>query len=230
VLARERRRRRRAVAVATAALVAVGLMTAVTAYALSQRATARDQARVANARQLQSASASQLQTDPELGLLLAAEALRLDPTASSEHAVREALLASRVRGIMRDGPVTSAAYAPDGASIVTGGEDGVARVYDRRGQSLLRELGHGAPVTAVAGLPDGNRVVTAGADGVAIIWDADAGAPLRRLRHSGGPIRSLAVSSHGRQGRQGASLGRVVRPARGDTRASQARRGGPPIP
>jgi WD40 repeat protein len=219
-LAQERRRRRRAVAVAMVALVAVGLMTAVTAYALSQRATARDQARVANARQLQAASDAVLRTDPELGLLLATEALRQDPTASSEHAVREALLASRVRGILRDGPVTSAAYALDGAGILTGGRDGVARVYDRRGQQLLRELRHGAPVTAVAGLPDGKRVVTAGMDGVAIIWDAVAGAPLRRLRHGGGPIRALAVSSDGARvvtgGRDGkarvwdASSGRLV--------------------
>ena len=197
-LARERSRRRRAVAVAAVALAAVGLMTAVTAYALSQRATAQDQARVANARQLQSASADQLQSDPELGLLLAAEALRLDPTASSEHAVREALLASRARGIMRQGPVTTAAYSPDGATVVTGGEDGVARVYDRRGQNFLRELRHGAPVTAVAFLPDGT-LATAGKDGIAIVWDAAAGAPLRRLRHGGGPIRSLAVSADGKR-------------------------------
>src|SRR5262249_33278855 len=133
--------------------------------------------------------------DPELGLLLAAEALRQDPTLSSENAVREALHASRARGIMREGPVTAAAYEPDASGVLTGGEDGTARIYHRRGRHLAGELRHGAPISAVAWMPDGS-VVTAGKDGVTIVWDK-RGAPVHRLHNGGRAIRSLAVSRDG---------------------------------
>ena len=79
-LAEGRRRRRRLQSLFALALVALGLMAAVTVFALSQRSEARAQAREARANQLEAISSTMLDPDPELSLILALEAARVAET------------------------------------------------------------------------------------------------------------------------------------------------------
>ena len=77
------------------------------------------------------------------------------------------------------GAVYSAAYSPDRRRIVTGSEDGTAKVWDARtGAEVLTLRGHTGPVRSAAFSPDASRIVTAG-DTTARIWDAR---PVARAR------------------------------------------------
>ena len=173
-------------------------MAAVTVYALSQRSTASDRARVAQARELQAVSGIELPDDPELALLLATEAARLAPTPSSEYALRQALMASRARSILRaPGGVTAAATPPDGSLIVTAGGDGKARVYGPAGRVIRRTVDHGAPITALAFAPDGALFATAGADGTVRLWESATGKDVHQLEHGVRPVTLVFFSRAG---------------------------------
>jgi WD40 repeat protein/serine/threonine protein kinase len=70
----------------------------------------------------------------------------------------------------------SASLSPDRARFVTGGEDGVARVWDSAtGRPTAACRGHRLKVLSVAFRPDGRRVVTASADGSVRQWDPATG-------------------------------------------------------
>jgi hypothetical protein len=94
------RRHRRLLAVIGVGAILLAAMTAVTVFALTQRAEAREQAGEARAHELEALAAGQIERDPELSLLLALEAARLTPSESSEKSLRDALLASRVRAVV----------------------------------------------------------------------------------------------------------------------------------
>ena len=119
-LAESHRRRRRLQLLFALVLVALGLMTGVSVFALSQRSEAREQAREAKAHELEALARGEFDTDPELGLLLAREAAVLSPTPSSEETLREALRTSRVRSIVQLGdPVLGASVRRGDVRSVT---------------------------------------------------------------------------------------------------------------
>src|SRR2546423_4102692 len=131
------RRHRRLVVLAAAALIALAAMTAVAIFALAQRsearrerATARTEARRAGARALEATAVSDLEVDPQHSLSLALSAARRSPSRQAETVLRNALLASRVRGVIRaSGPIVSAAFSGDGRRILVADRTGAARVY-----------------------------------------------------------------------------------------------------
>ncbi len=96
-----RRHRRNLVAVALASLLAVAVMAAITVFALTQRGSARSHANSANARALAATALTQLDTDPELSLLLARRAASLSNSTLVEGVLRSALLDSRVRHVVQ---------------------------------------------------------------------------------------------------------------------------------
>jgi WD40 repeat protein len=185
-------RHRRLVILSTVSLAGLAIMAAIAIFALSQRgearkerAAARVEARHARARALEATAVSQLAIDPELSLLLADRAARLAPSAQAADVLRDALLASRVRGVMRTrGPVATAEFSPDGKRIVVAGAGGGARVYDARGH-LVETLAAVGRLTGAGFSPDGRLIVTTGRDGVARVWNAETGQQLRELRHDG---------------------------------------------
>jgi WD40 repeat protein len=96
------------------------------------------------------------------------------------------------------GLVSSAAFSPDGARIVTASWDATARVWDARtGAALATLSGHKAWVHSAAFNPDGTRVVTASWDKTARIWDAATGANLATLSGHTGPVNGAAFSPDG---------------------------------
>ena len=194
----ERRHRRLLVAL-MAAGVLVAVMVGVTVFALTQRSHARSQARLAHARELIAVSLSRLTTDPAESLRSAVQAARLAPSGDAESVLRQALLASRERAVLRArGPVEVARYARDGRRILTAGADGVARIFVAPTHRLLAVLDHGAPVTDAAFGPDGRFVATAGTDGTVKVWRSTDGRLLRTFRH-GRPVVGLAISRNGQR-------------------------------
>ena len=85
------------------------------------------------------------------------------------------------------GAVMSAAYSPDGKTIVTASDDQTARIWDAAtGQELRQLSGHTDAVYSAAYSPDGKTIVTASEDQTARIWDAATGQELRQLSgHTG---------------------------------------------
>lgn len=184
------RRRRRAFAVATAALVGLILVAAIAVFALVERSHSSAQARRAHARELAAAATSELDANPQKSLQLAVQAAKLEPRVVEEDALREALVGSMQRAVLRVGaPVRIALFDPRGQRIVTGSADGKVRVYRLGATRPVGVLDQGGAVTAAAYSPDG-RLLTAGGDGTARLWDS-RGLLSHRLI-AGGPVTSAS--------------------------------------
>lgn len=95
------------------------------------------------------------------------------------------------------GPVYAAAFSPDGKKAVSGGADGVLRVFDTRtGKEMRRLDGHTGRIWTVAFAPDGRRVASGGFDGSVRVWDLVSGRELRRFDHAD-YVRSVVFSRDG---------------------------------
>jgi WD40 repeat protein len=97
--------------------------------------------------------------------------------------------------------VTSAAFSPDGARIVTASADAMmfgdntARLWDGvTGAEIAVLRGHESSVNSAAFSPDGARIVTASADTTARLWDGVTGAEIAVLRGHEGEVNSAAFS------------------------------------
>ncbi|MFC2026183.1 WD40 repeat domain-containing protein, partial [Chloroflexota bacterium] len=81
-----------------------------------------------------------------------------------------------------EGPAYSVDWAPDGATILTAGEDGTARIWDAEtGEESLVFSGHTAAVKNARWSPPGDQIVTASLDGTARIWDVESGDEVRAI-------------------------------------------------
>src|SRR5262249_18670794 len=75
--------------------------------------------------------------------------------------------------------VNKAAFSPKGDRVVTGSDDGTARLWDVGAQAHWKySLDHADKVKLVAFSPDGGQILTASYDNTARLWDATTGAML----------------------------------------------------
>jgi WD40 repeat protein len=81
------------------------------------------------------------------------------------------------------GDVTyNAVVSPDGVTVVTVGDETVARVWDlKTGKETMVLRGHGEGVKDVAISPDGKRIATLGMDSTLRLWDSKNGLELFNL-------------------------------------------------
>jgi WD40 repeat protein len=106
------------------------------------------------------------------------------------------------KSVTRDG-FTSArvhriTFARDGSFLVTGGQDGTARVWDANtGEPRQLLTWHDKPVRWVAVDPDGRLVATASEDGTVRIGRSVSGEHLHELRGSGGQMGAVAFDPAG---------------------------------
>ncbi len=94
--------------------------------------------------------------------------------------------------------VYSAAYSPDGKSIVTASADQTVRIWDAATGKELRSLNHTQSVRSASYSPDGKTIVTASADGIARIWDVATWKEVRQLTGHTKPLWSASYSPGGR--------------------------------
>jgi WD40 repeat protein len=172
--AASRRQRLTISAVSAALLVAIGLAV----FAFLQRQTAIDQREAASSRALAANAFLNLSTDPELSLLLGLEAADAKPTREAEDALRTALLASRVRTVLRGhrGAVTSAQFSPRDDAVLTSSTDQTAGIWNPgTGERTTNLDGHKEVIPEAVYSPDGSEVLTYAQDSTARVWNADDG-------------------------------------------------------
>ena len=159
------------------------------------------------ASQLAEGSRAELENDPELALLLASAGYGLRQQADTEGRFYEAVF-SPFRATLRghSAGIFAAAFSPDGERIVTGSQDGTARLWDLSGNQLIRYEGISERVSSASFSPNGQQIVTAGCDEInefenciaatAQIWDL-SGNELARLEGHTDWIRSAVFSPDG---------------------------------
>jgi WD40 repeat protein len=196
----ERRRamvlRRSALALASLLLLALGSV----GFALWHRAVAR-------ARELVSASVLSEETDPEIAVLIAAQAMAATSPwgrkvlPEAEEQLHHAVLLSHVRATFsHTDAVTSVVWSPDGKRLATGSDDNTAKVWDAQtGKELLTLRGRSDAVMSVAWSPDGKRLATASDDKMVKVWDAETGKELLTLSGHNDSVCSVVWSPDGKR-------------------------------
>lgn len=95
--------------------------------------------------------------------------------------------------------VQSVAWSPDGASIVSAGDDTTAQVWlTASGDHRFTYTGHTDRVNAVAWSPDGRLIASASSDTTVQVWEADTGIYLFSCRGHADRVNAVAWSPDGR--------------------------------
>jgi WD40 repeat protein len=162
-LRNEERRRKRAHRLAAMALVALAVVAAVAIFALVERNNAKRETRHARAGRLVAEARTDLEADPQRSIALALAAARGERTPQVENVLRDALIQSHVRLVVR---APSPVVAPGRGFFVVGDGDGRLQSFRDDG-TVASRVDVGAPVTSVATSRDGS--VAAGTRGGTIV-------------------------------------------------------------
>lgn len=179
------------------AAVAAPLLLAATLFAFKFW----QESRISTSRELALAARDKLEEDPELGLLLALEAVERSSAPEAEWALHEVLLTVPVGGPMKalsifPDSAGALAFSRDGARFASVGAGGV-QVWQTAGSAKPLTLkGFSAIVTSLAFSPKDNGLAIGDVDGKILIADSRSGRLLRVL-DAAAAVNALAFSPDG---------------------------------
>lgn len=210
---RERRRNRlvRRLAVGASVVSVVAIVMLIVAVFATLRA--REQSRLAFARELLSSAISDMAVDPQRSIALVLHAIdasdQIDE-GQTESVLQQALQGSRVRLTLdHGGEVWSVQFSPDGKLLATGMANGTVTILDAdSGQQLLSHRPHDGEVGSIAFSPSGT-LATAGWDGAVRLWESPlSDQPSSLLPHQGA-VTSIAFNGDGTRLATASADGRV---------------------
>ncbi|WP_405735578.1 TIR domain-containing protein [Streptomyces sp. NBC_00028] len=170
----QRRRLRRFRRGMLAGMTALAVLASVAAvFAFVQRDTARDQARLATARQLAATALNLGEDDLEVASLLAVQAHQLMDTPETRSALyRLATLSPRlVRFVRADEPVTALALTGSRRYVAVGTGRGTVDVWSADGTRKVRSFDASAAVTGMTFSDDDQLLAVTTADGDTLVAD-----------------------------------------------------------
>ncbi len=174
------RRRRRFLIGALAAASLLALVAILFGIQLRQiAAEAERKSRLSLARDLATQADALFESDTQLSLLLAAEAVKTTlqtdglTIPEADHVLYQALTSS-LNGVLAGhiDQVRRARFSPDGQRIVTASLDGTARLWDGDGE-YIATLAHPFQTLNASFSPDGQRIVTTSDQRTARLWDRE---------------------------------------------------------
>lgn len=180
--------------------------------AAEQQRVAETQARRARSGELAVQAITAIQSDPELGILLALQAISTTQTAPAEDALRRSLLASSVMTtLIHDQPVFAVAFSPDGRKLVSAPLGGQIRIWDANTYQARGYLTGSYDTTfQLAYAPTGNQIASAHVDGTVLLWDAHTGVISHTLRGHSNTVWAINFSNDGLRLASGSEDGMVI--------------------
>ncbi|MGI9184754.1 MAG: toll/interleukin-1 receptor domain-containing protein [Solirubrobacteraceae bacterium] len=160
--------------------LAVALALSVVAFVLRQQAVTEGQ--VAKSGELSAQSLLQLNTDPQLSLLLAARAARVSETPAALDALRTAIPQNhllRTFASASNAPLLDARWSADGTMVATAGQDGYARVYDTATGRLLRRFQTSTANSGGVAFAEHDQALLTWSAGVIHLWKLATGGLVR---------------------------------------------------
>jgi WD40 repeat protein len=174
------RRQRRLYVVSAASLLALAVVAVLAVWALSERGSARAQARQARARALEATALQQLPVDPNRSVSIGLAAARLESDPAAEAVLRQALISDRLRLVRHaDGDVRAVATSPRGDLIAAAVAPNRVLLLDSRNRRLVRTLVARRPLRDISFSADGRTVVATSSRGFADIWNVRNGQRLQ---------------------------------------------------
>ena len=131
---------------------------------------------MALARQLAAQANSLLQRDnswQETAVLLAIQSSRLYPNSEAAQVLNNNTLALLHSTMGNIGDVYEVAFSPNGQLVVSGSDDGTARVWEAQTGVEVARMTHEDGVYEVAFSPDGRKVASGSGDGILYAWVYD---------------------------------------------------------
>jgi WD40 repeat protein/class 3 adenylate cyclase len=137
---------------------------------------------------------------PEQIALLSLKSMKTQYTPEGDAALAAAAgLDYPVQLFKQSNQVMAVALSPDGRHVLTGGSDGVARLWDLQdGEEILQFMGHTELIYSIAFSPDGKFVLTGSWDKSARVWDATTGEEIRQFIGHSDFLGNVAYSPDGK--------------------------------
>jgi WD40 repeat protein len=107
---------------------------------------------------------------------------------------------SREKNLLKghEGEAYSVAISTDGQTIISGGEDGTVRMWNLKGQLLVKPFkGHKGYVYSVAISTDGKTIISGGEDGTVRLWNRNGQLLAKPFKGHEGYVYSVAISTDG---------------------------------
>ena len=123
------------------------------------------------------------------------------------------------------GAVSAVDALSPGNQLVSGGADGMVRIWNVDTRQAVRQVSHGTAVTAVSARGDGKVIASAGEDGVVKVWDVAKGTVLFELKGDPELLKQSAEADAAQKLAAGdvAFAKSVLQKAQADQKAQQAR-------